>query len=152
MCGIVGIKSKKENVCLSIYNALTVIQHRGQDAAGMAVSDSNGFLKMNKDNGLVRDVFKDNDMMNLTGSIGIGHTRYPTAGSYNYEEAQPFYVNSPYGIVLVHNGNLVNTENLREEIFQEDLRHINTSSDSEVLLNIFAHALHSRVKKKLIVL
>ena len=120
MCGIVGIKSKKENVCLSIYNALTVLQHRGQDAAGMAVSDLDGFLKMHKDNGLVRDVFNEDSMVHLRGNIGVGHTRYPTAGSYNYEEAQPFYVNSPYGIVLVHNGNIVNAKKLRNEISNND--------------------------------
>jgi len=143
MCAIVGVSTNKPNVCLTLYNALTVLQHRGQDAAGMATSDEFGHLCVHKDNGLVRDVFKDSDMVHLTGSIGIGHTRYPTAGSYNFEEAQPFYVNSPYGIVLVHNGNLVNTAQLREEVFKDDLRHINTSSDSEVLLNVFAHALQN---------
>ena len=149
MCAIVGVASKKPNVCLTIYNALTVLQHRGQDAAGMATSDEYGHLCVHKENGLVRDVFKDSDMLNLNGSIGIGHTRYPTAGSYNFEEAQPFYVNSPYGIVLVHNGNLVNTQQLRKEVFNDDLRHINTSSDSEVLLNVFAHALQNNKNNKL---
>ena len=149
MCAIVGVATRKPNVCLTIYNALTVLQHRGQDAAGMATSDENGHLCVHKENGLVRDVFKDSDMMNLNGSIGIGHTRYPTAGSYNFEEAQPFYVNSPYGIVLVHNGNLVNTKQLRKEVFNDDLRHINTSSDSEVLLNVFAHALQNNKNNKL---
>ncbi len=149
MCAIVGVATRKPNVCLTIYNALTVLQHRGQDAAGMATSDEHGHLCVRKENGLVRDVFKDSDMLNLNGSIGIGHTRYPTAGSYNFEEAQPFYVNSPYGIVLVHNGNLVNTEQLRKEVFNDDLRHINTSSDSEVLLNVFAHALQNNKNNKL---
>ena len=149
MCAIVGVASKKPNACLTIYNALTVLQHRGQDAAGMATSDEYGHLCVHKENGLVRDVFKDSDMLNLNGSIGIGHTRYPTAGSYNFEEAQPFYVNSPYGIVLVHNGNLVNTKQLRKEVFNDDLRHINTSSDSEVLLNVFAHALQNNKNNKL---
>jgi len=149
MCAIVGVTTNKPNVCLTIYNALTVLQHRGQDAAGMATSNAQGHLCMHKDNGLVRDVFKDENMVNLVGSLGLGHTRYPTAGSYNYEEAQPFYVNSPYGIVLVHNGNLVNTASLREELFKEDLRHINTSSDSEVLLNVFAHALQKNQGNKL---
>ena len=116
MCGIVGIRSKKENVCLSIYNALTVLQHRGQDAAGMAVSDKDGFLSMHKDNGLVRDVFDESQMQRLSGNIGIGHVRYPTAGTMKNSEAQPFYVNSPFGIVLVHNGNLVNTLELRKEL------------------------------------
>jgi len=149
MCAIVGVSTNKPNVCLTLYNALTVLQHRGQDAAGMATSDEFGHLCVHKDNGLVRDVFKDSDMVHLTGSIGIGHTRYPTAGSYNFEEAQPFYVNSPYGIVLVHNGNLVNTNKLRDEVFKDDYRHINTSSDSEVLLNVFAHALQNNNKNGL---
>ena len=149
MCAIVGVSSNSDNACLTIYNALTVLQHRGQDAAGMAISDESGHLCMHKDNGLVRDVFNEDAMMHLTGNVGLGHTRYPTAGSYNFEEAQPFYVNSPYGLVLVHNGNLVNTDSLRSELFQEDLRHINTSSDSEVLLNIFAHALQNNSKNEL---
>ena len=146
MCAILGVSSNNENACLTIYNGLTVLQHRGQDAAGMATSDAEGHLNMHKDNGLVRDVFNEESILHLKGSIGLGHTRYPTAGSYNYEEAQPFYVNSPYGLVLVHNGNLVNADNLRKKIFQSDLRHINTSSDSEVLLNVFAHALHKQSK------
>ena len=149
MCGIVGIKSKKENVCLSIYNALTVLQHRGQDAAGMAVSDKDGFLSMHKDNGLVRDVFSEEQMHRLSGHVGIGHVRYPTAGTMKNSEAQPFYVNSPFGIVLVHNGNLVNTASLRDELYQQDKRHINTQSDTEVLINIFAKALEKNVSKKL---
>ena len=149
MCGIVGIKSKKENVCLSIYNALTVLQHRGQDAAGMAVSDSDGFLKMHKDNGLVRDVFSEEQMHRLSGYVGIGHVRYPTAGTMKNAEAQPFYVNSPFGIVLVHNGNLVNTSDLRTELYQEDNRHVNTQSDTEVLINVFASALENNLIKNL---
>ena len=149
MCGIVGIKSKKENVCLSIYNALTVLQHRGQDAAGMAVSDSDGFLKMHKDNGLVRDVFSEEQIHRLSGHVGIGHVRYPTAGTMKNAEAQPFYVNSPFGIVLVHNGNLVNTSDLRLELYQEDKRHVNTQSDTEVLINVFASALENNLTKNL---
>tara|TARA_Y100000994_G_scaffold190635_1_gene159693 strand:+ start:1677 stop:3143 length:1467 start_codon:yes stop_codon:yes gene_type:complete len=149
MCGIVGIRSKKENVCLSIYNALTVLQHRGQDAAGMAVSDKGGFLSMHKDNGLVRDVFDESQMQRLSGHIGIGHVRYPTAGTMRNSEAQPFYVNSPFGIVLVHNGNLVNTSELRKELYEQDKRHINTQSDTEVLINIFAKALEKNVNNKL---
>jgi len=149
MCGIVGIRSKKENVCLSIYNALTVLQHRGQDAAGMAVSDKDGFLSMHKDNGLVRDVFDDSQMQRLSGHVGIGHVRYPTAGTMRNSEAQPFYVNSPFGIVLVHNGNLVNTADLRQELYEQDKRHINTQSDTEVLINIFAKALEKNVNDKL---
>ena len=149
MCGIVGIKSDKENVCLSIYNALTVLQHRGQDAAGMAVSDSDGFLKMHKDNGLVRDVFNEQQMYRLSGSIGIGHVRYPTAGTMKNSEAQPFYVNSPFFIVLGHNVNLGNTSKLREDLYDEDNRHINTQSDTEVLINIFASALENNLDGEL---
>ena len=149
MCAILGVYSNNENACLTIYNALTVLQHRGQDAAGMAVSDRKGHLTMHKNNGLVRDVFNEDNIHNLKGSIGLGHTRYPTAGSYNYEEAQPFYVNSPFGLVLVHNGNLINADKLREKLFQSDLRHINTSSDSEVLLNVFAHALQKNTRANL---
>ena len=149
MCAITGMFTERTNVCLSIYNALTVLQHRGQDAAGMATCDDNGVLKMHKDNGLVRDVFDEKKMMHLTGQYGLGHTRYPTAGSSSNSEAQPFYVNSPFGLVLAHNGNLVNASELSDELYKNDLRHLNTKSDSEVLLNVFAHALHKRVKNNL---
>ncbi len=149
MCGIVGIKSEKENVCLSIYNALTVLQHRGQDAAGMAVVDKGNFLNIHKDNGLVRDVFNDDEMIRLSGNIGLGHVRYPTAGTMKTSEAQPFYVNSPFGIVLVHNGNLVNTSELRQELYEQDQRHLNTQSDTEVLINIFASAIKRHLNGKL---
>ena len=135
-------------ICLTIYNALTVLQHRGQDAAGMATVDNNNNLNMHKNNGLVRDVFNEDSMIKLEGSFGVGHTRYPTAGSHNFEEAQPFYVNSPYGIVLIHNGNIVNAKQLRDEILKQDLRHLKTSSDSEIILNIFANALE-KIKFKL---
>lgn len=145
MCGIVGVRSKKENVCLSIYNALTVLQHRGQDAAGMAVSDKDGFLNIHKNNGLVRDVFDEDQIHRLIGNVGLGHVRYPTAGTMKNSEAQPFYVNSPFGIVLVHNGNLVNTSELRKELSKYDKRHINTLSDTEVLINIFASAIESHL-------
>ena len=144
MCAIVGVHTNKPSACLTLYNAMTVLQHRGQDAAGMATFNELGKLNIYKNNGLVRDVFSEQEMMKLSGSIGLGHTRYPTAGSYNFEEAQPFYVNSPYGLVLVHNGNLVNADKLRNELFKKDLRHINTNSDSEVLLNIFANALQNK--------
>jgi amidophosphoribosyltransferase len=139
MCGIVGIVAK-HNVNQEIYDALTVLQHRGQDAAGM-VTSANGRMNQRKDNGLVRDVFHTRHMKELLGNIGIGHVRYPTAGTSSPALAQPFYVNSPYGIALAHNGNLTNTEELSREIFQSDLRHLNTDSDSEVLLNVFAHEL-----------
>ena len=123
-----------------MYDTLTVLQHRGQDAAGIATCD-NGILNLRKDNGLVKDVFRTRHMRRLTGKMGIGHVRYPTAGSSSPALAQPFYVNSPYGLCLAHNGNLTNSAQLAEELYSEDLRHINTDSDSEVLLNIFAHEL-----------
>ncbi len=144
MCGIVGIVGKS-NVNQALYDALTVLQHRGQDAAGI-VTCENGHLHMRKENGLVRDVFRQRHMQELVGDIGIGHVRYPTAGSSSSAEAQPFYVNSPYGITLAHNGNLTNVEQLAEEIYAADLRHVNTNSDSEVLLNVFAHELARRGK------
>jgi len=139
MCGIVGIVAR-EKVNQAIYDALTVLQHRGQDAAGIVTCD--GYrLHLRKDMGLVRDVFQAHHMVNLRGNMGIGHVRYPTAGCTTSAEAQPFYVNSPYGITLAHNGNLTNAEDLKRDLFREDLRHINTDSDSEVLLNVFAHEL-----------
>jgi len=131
-----------------LYNALTVLQHRGQDAAGIVTwSDEHG-LKQRKSNGLVRDVFRQQHMERLKGHVGIGHVRYPTAGGAKSSEAQPFYVNSPYGICLAHNGNLTNSEALTEELFQTDLRHLNTDSDSELLLNVFAHELQKLGKLK----
>jgi amidophosphoribosyltransferase len=139
MCGIIGIVGKSD-VAASLYDGLTVLQHRGQDAAGIATVDGDR-LRLHKGGGLVRDVFQPDNMLKLRGRIGIGHCRYPTAGSESSAEAQPFYVNSPYGIALAHNGNLVNTETLRREMYEDDRRHINTESDSEILLNIFAHEL-----------
>ncbi|EAT13542.1 amidophosphoribosyltransferase [Bermanella marisrubri] len=146
MCGIVGLVAKS-NVNQALYDALTVLQHRGQDAAGIVTSDS-GRLFLRKDNGLVKDVFRTRHMQRLVGTMGIGHVRYPTAGSSSSAEAQPFYVNSPYGIVLAHNGNLTNAHELVEDVYKEDLRHVNTTSDSEVLLNVFAHELHEQKKLK----
>ena len=139
MCGIVGLMAKQA-VNQGIYDALTVLQHRGQDAAGMMTWNEGRFL-LRKSNGLVRDVFHTRHMTRLKGNLGIGHVRYPTAGSSSEAESQPLYVNSPYGITLAHNGNLTNSEQLKQELFSSDLRHINTSSDSEVLLNVFAHEL-----------
>ncbi len=139
MCGIVGTVSHRA-VNQSIYDALTILQHRGQDAAGIMTGEGSQ-LYLRKSNGLVRDVFHTRHMMRLRGNMGIGHVRYPTAGCASSAEAQPFYVNSPYGISLAHNGNLVNAEELKENLFREDLRHINTESDSEVLLNVLAHEL-----------
>ena len=141
MCGIVGIVGKSP-VNQAIFDALTVLQHRGQDAAGMVTIDS-GMFHLRKDNGLVRDVFRNRHMQRLTGNSGIGHVRYPTAGTSSSAEAQPFYVNSPYGIAFAHNGNLTNAHELEEEVFKTARRHINTTSDSELLLNIFAHELQS---------
>ncbi|HUF71340.1 MAG TPA: amidophosphoribosyltransferase [Gammaproteobacteria bacterium] len=142
MCGIVGIVGRSA-VNQRIYDALTVLQHRGQDAAGI-ITERNGHLFMRKRNGLVRDVFQERHMVGLRGNIGLGHIRYPTAGSASLHEAQPFYVNSPYGICLGHNGNLVNTEELKALIVHQDRRHLNTTSDSELLLNVFAHELAQR--------
>jgi amidophosphoribosyltransferase len=139
MCGIIGIVAKSP-VNQAIYDGLTVLQHRGQDAAGMVTCDGNK-LYLRKDNGLVRDVFHTRHMLNLKGNMGIGHVRYPTAGCSSSAEAQPFYVNTPYGITLAHNGNLTNAETLKEDLMRDDLRHLNTNSDSEVLLNILAHEL-----------
>lgn len=139
MCGIVAIAGKAP-VNQAIYDALTVLQHRGQDAAGIVTCDE-GRLFLRKENGMVRDVFHTRHMLRLAGNFGIGHVRYPTAGSSSSAEAQPFYVNSPYGITLAHNGNLTNAHELAKAIFETDLRHVNTDSDSEVLLNIFAHEL-----------
>ncbi|MEM6690252.1 MAG: amidophosphoribosyltransferase [Planctomycetota bacterium] len=139
MCGIVGIVAGND-VNQSLYDALTVLQHRGQDAAGIC-TDHKGTLCLRKGNGLVRDVFNNQHMEALVGSMGIGHCRYPTAGCESSAEAQPFYVNAPYGISLAHNGNLTNAEQLTREVYKTDLRHINTSSDSEVLLNVLAHEL-----------
>jgi amidophosphoribosyltransferase len=141
MCGIVGIVSHQA-VAQVIYDSLLVLQHRGQDSAGIVVSDKNK-LNLRKGNGQVSDVFHTRHMLELTGTLGIGHVRYPTAGCSSSAEAQPFYVNSPYGITLAHNGNLTNVEKLKSELYQSDLRHINTESDSEVLLNVFAHELQS---------
>lgn len=141
MCGIVGIVTVGDNsVNQEIYDALTILQHRGQDAAGIVTCD-NGRFYQRKDNGMVKDVFRTRHMRDLLGTTGIGHVRYPTAGSSSSAEAQPFYVNSPYGIVMGHNGNLTNAHELADEIYRTDLRHLNTNSDSEVLLNIFAHEL-----------
>lgn len=140
MCGVVGIVGFSP-VNQSIYDALTVLQHRGQDAAGIVTIDENNYFRLRKANGLVQDVFQYQHMQRLEGNIGIGHVRYPTAGSSSVSEAQPFYVNSPYGITLAHNGNLTNTEELRNNILKKARRHVNTNSDSEVLLNIFASEL-----------
>ena len=147
MCGIIGIVSNSP-VNQALYDGLTVLQHRGQDAAGIMTCDGDRMF-LRKSNGLVRDVFHTRHMLRLQGNMGIGHTRYPTAGCFSSAESQPFYVNSPFGIALAHNGNLTNAEQLKRELFETDQRHINTNSDSEVLLNILAHELQTAVHGKL---
>ena len=140
MCGILGVFAKTP-VNQLLYDGLMVLQHRGQDAAGIATAEGNNF-HLHKGPGLVRDVFRTRNMRALPGNMGVAHVRYPTAGSaYNFAEAQPFYVNSPFGIMLAHNGNLTNSEELKQQMFLSDKRHINTNSDSEVLLNVLAHEL-----------
>lgn len=139
MCGIIGIVGRGP-VNQSLFDGLTMLQHRGQDAAGMVTCrDDRLFLR--KDNGLVRDVFRTRHMLRLVGSMGVGHVRYPTAGTANSAEAQPFYVNSPFGVALAHNGNLTNAGLIKSELWRTDRRHINTDSDSEILLNVLAHEL-----------
>jgi amidophosphoribosyltransferase len=161
MCGIIGVLLADEQTCVNQYlcDGLTVLQHRGQDAAGIVTacspsadggscggsSSTSSTLHLRKDNGLVRDVFQSHHMVELVGNVGLGHCRYPTAGSSSCAEAQPLYTNQPYGICVVHNGNLTNTEELRIAVRDKALRHINTGSDSEVLLNVFAEALTSHV-------
>lgn len=147
MCGIVALVAT-QTVNQTIFDALTVLQHRGQDAAGIVTCERNQFF-LRKGNGYVRDVLRTRDMMQLRGNMGIGHVRYPTAGSSSIAEAQPFYVNSPFGIVLAHNGNLTNAEALKKALFDEDRRHMNTGSDSEVMLNVLAHALQQTYGKRL---
>lgn len=148
MCGVVGIVST-DPVNQALYDALTVMQHRGQDAAGIVTWSEKQGLLSRKSNGLVRDVFRSRHMLKLQGNVGVGHVRYPTAGGSKSSEAQPFYVNSPYGICLAHNGNLTNSEELTDLLIREDRRHLSTNSDSEVLLNVFAHELQTRVNGRL---
>lgn len=147
MCGIIGIVGHSK-VNQALYDGLTVLQHRGQDAAGIVTCDDDGKFYLRKANGLVKDVFHTRHMLNLNGNMGIGHIRYPTAGCSTLAEAQPFYVNSPFGITLAHNGNLTNTKVLKDELFKADRRHLNTDSDSEVLLNILAHELQKECDLK----
>ncbi|HET6757226.1 MAG TPA: amidophosphoribosyltransferase, partial [Burkholderiales bacterium] len=140
MCGVLGVVANNP-VNQLLYDSLLVLQHRGQDAAGIVTAEGATF-HMHKGGGMVRDVFRTRDMRYLLGNIGVAHCRYPTAGSaYSAAEAQPFYVNSPFGIVLGHNGNLTNSETLKRDLFRQDLRHVNTNSDSEILLNVLAHEL-----------
>ncbi|MEO1576141.1 MAG: amidophosphoribosyltransferase, partial [Pseudomonadota bacterium] len=145
MCGLVGVVGHRP-VNLEIYDALAVQQHRGQDAAGIMTCDDVQLFS-HKRNGLVRDVFTQRDMERLQGNMGIGHVRYPTAGCSSVLEAQPFYVNSPYGICLAHNGNLTNARELADMLTREDMRHLNTGSDTEALLNVFAHELQRLTRR-----
>lgn len=140
MCGILGIMGNQP-VSQELFDGLTVLQHRGQDSAGIMTYEDHFHLK--KGNGLVRDVFHTKNMLRLKGNLGIGHVRYPTAGSADAAEAQPFYVNSPFGISLIHNGNLTNYDELKQEVLKIDLRHLNTKSDSELLLNVVAQSLRN---------
>ncbi len=148
MCAIAGIVSNSP-VNQELYDALTIMQHRGQDAAGIMTSDDDSTLHLRKQNGMVTDVFRRSDMLSLTGNMGIAHCRYPTAGCASSEEAQPMFVNSPYGISISHNGNIINADELRKELFEDDHRHINTSSDSEILLNVLAHGLQLNDKVRI---
>ena len=146
MCGVLGLVSH-EPVNQLLYDGLQMLQHRGQDAAGIVTAEGSTF-HMHKGKGMVREVFRTRNMRDLVGNAGIAHVRYPTAGNAGSSaEAQPFYVSSPFGIVLAHNGNLTNTEELYENVCNKHLRHVNTSSDSEVLLNVFAHELRREVSK-----
>jgi len=145
MCGIVGIIKKSNGVAVDLYESLLMLQHRGQDAAGI-VTGNGLFFREKKDNGLVKDVFHQDDMIALDGFIGMGHVRYPTSGTLNASEAQPFFVNAPYGIYLIHNGNLTNADLLREKVMKKYRRHLRTKSDSEVLLNVFADKIHQQLK------
>jgi amidophosphoribosyltransferase len=145
MCGIVGMVGRGP-VNQEIYDALLLLQHRGQDSTGIATAEANGVFHINKQRGMVREAFRTRDMRTLLGEIGLGHVRYATKGTASSEEeAQPFYVNAPYGIVLVHNGNLTNTRELTDELFHKDRRHLNTSSDTELLVNILGSELQSEI-------
>jgi amidophosphoribosyltransferase len=147
MCGIIAICGGTQPAIQDLYDGLIVLQHRGQDAAGIATSD--GRFHVKKGNGLVRDVFQTGMLRSMEGTFGIGHVRYPTAGCCSSDEAQPFFVNSPFGIALGHNGNLTNAKKLRGELLHSDFRHLNTTSDSEILLNVFALALQQQRSTRL---
>ena len=145
MCGIVGMVGQGP-VNQDIYDSLLLLQHRGQDSTGIATAEPSGVFHMHKARGMVREAFRTRDMRTLLGTIGLGHVRYATKGTASSEEeAQPFYVNAPYGIVLVHNGNLTNTRELTDELFHRDRRHLNTSSDTEILVNVLANELQATI-------
>src|SRR5215218_8879890 len=144
MCGIVGIVSASQ-VNQQVYDSLSLLQHRGQDSTGIATSEGS-IVHMHKARGQVREAYRTRDMRSLLGTMGLGHVRYTTRGSASAEEeSQPFYVNAPYGIVLVHNGNLTNTRELTKELFEVDRRHLNTSSDTELLVNVLANELQAQL-------
>jgi amidophosphoribosyltransferase len=145
MCGIIGIQTQSTPVFPELYDGLLMLQHRGQDAAGIVTFDQKKFHEK-KEEGLVKDVFKQNDALNLTGNMGLGHVRYPTAGTLSVKEAQPFFVNAPFGIFLVHNGNLTNTQFLRKKLQNKYRRHLRTESDSEILLNVFSDQIYNTFK------
>ena len=147
MCGIIGIAKRNEPAFPDLYDGLLMLQHRGQDSAGMVTFDGE-FFHERRDNGLVKDVFLPKHLEHLKGPMGIGHVRYPTAGTLSAKEAQPFFVNAPFGIYLIHNGNLTNTAELRERIQNNYRRHLRTTSDSEVLLNVFADKIYQAMKAK----
>src|SRR3989338_1682122 len=144
MCGIIAV-SGFQDVIQDLYDGLILLQHRGQDAAGIITFNSQFHLK--KANGMVRDIFHDKSLLRLKGTVGIGHVRYPTAGCASEFEAQPFFVSTPFGIGLAHNGNLTNSSELRSRLIEKEYRHLNTNSDSEVLLNIFSVALRNQKPK-----
>ena len=145
MCGILGIANRNEEVFAEIYDGLLMLQHRGQDASGIVTYTGDVFRERKK-NGLVKDVFQANDAETLRGNVGMGHVRYPTAGSLSASEAQPFFVNAPYGIYLVHNGNITNTEEQRQKVTAKYSRHLRTTSDSEILLNVLADKVSDAIK------
>ena len=145
MCGIVGVVGQ-EPVNQEVYDSLLLLQHRGQDSTGIATAEDSGVFHMIKAKGQVREAFRTRDMRALLGNIGLGHVRYATKGTASSEEeAQPFYENAPYGIVLVHNGNLTNTRELTQDLFRNDRRHLNTSSDTELLVNVLANELQHSI-------
>ena len=145
MCGILGISNRNSHVFAELYDGLLMLQHRGQDASGM-VTYNGEFFREKKANGLVKDVFDAAEAETLLGKVGIGHVRYPTAGSLSAAEAQPFFVNAPYGIYLVHNGNITNTEEQRSKVTGKYSRHLRTTSDSEIMLNVLADKVADAIK------
>lgn len=149
MCGIIAVLLQKGHAASDLHEGLGVLQHRGQNAAGIVTCGARGRFYQCKANGMVRDVFESHNLANLQGTMGVGHVRYPTAGSFAHAEAQPFYVNSPYGLVFAHNGNTVNQSELLQLLDQDAHRHVNTDSDSELLLNLLAYELQAAGKLRI---